>query len=73
MLTVKILAKLESQDPGALIRTLLCVCCSISHWDLTGSALISGCGGFGSSHCVMFLGKKHYSYSASLHPGVKIK
>ena len=75
---LKIVAKLESQDLGALIRTLLCVCFSIWHWDLTGSALISGCRGFGSSRCVMFLGRKRYSYSArcknewfASHPGGK--
>ena len=26
----------------------------------------------GWSHCVVFLGKKHYSHSASLHPGVQM-
>ena len=40
------------------------------------SALDSGLGGSGSSpgrgHCVVFLGKIHYSHSASLHPGVEM-
>ena len=40
------------------------------------SALDSGSSGPGSSpgrgHCVMFLGKTLYSYSASLHPGVQM-
>ena len=40
------------------------------------SALNSGLSGPGSSpgwgHCVVFLGKKLYSHSASLHPGVQI-
>ena len=38
------------------------------------SALVSGSRGPGSSpgrgHCVVFLGKTLYSYSASLHPGI---
>ena len=43
--------------------------------DLMVSALDSGSGGPGSSpgqpgHCVVFLGKKLYSHSASLYPGV---
>ena len=40
------------------------------------SALDSGLSGPGSSpgrgHCVVFLGKTLYSYSASLHPGVQM-
>ena len=40
------------------------------------SALESGLSGPGLSpgwsHCVVFLGKKLYSHSASLHPGVQI-
>ena len=40
------------------------------------SALVSGSSGPGSNpgrgHCVVFLGKTLYSYSASLHPGVKM-
>ena len=40
------------------------------------SVLDSGSGGPGSSlgwgHCVVFLGKTLYSYSASLHPGVQM-
>ena len=40
------------------------------------SVLNSGSGGPGSSsgrgHCVVFLGRTHYSHSASLHPGVKM-
>ena len=40
------------------------------------SALDSGLSGLGSSpgcgHCVVFLGKTLYSYSASLHPGVQM-
>ena len=39
-------------------------------------ALVSGSRGTGSSpgqgHCVVFLGKTLYSYSASLHPGVSM-
>ena len=35
-----------------------------------------GSGGEGSSpgggHCVVFLGKKLYSHSASLHPGIQM-
>jgi len=26
----------------------------------------------GQGHCVVFLGKKHNSYSASLHPGIQM-
>ena len=26
----------------------------------------------GRGHCVVFLGKTHYSHSASLHPGVQM-
>ena len=47
-----------------------------THWRRGGlmvSALDSGASGPGSSpgwgHCVVFLGKILYSYSASLHPG----
>ena len=40
------------------------------------SALDSGASAPGSSpgrgHCVVFLGKTLYSYSASLHPGVQM-
>ena len=40
------------------------------------SSLDFGSGGQGSSpgqgHCVVFLGKTLYSYSASLHPGVQM-
>ena len=40
------------------------------------SALVSGSSGPDSSlargHCVVFLAKTLYSYSASLHPGVKM-
>ena len=40
------------------------------------SLLDFGSGGPGSSpgqgHCVVFLGKTLYSYSASLHPGVQM-
>ena len=40
------------------------------------SALDFGSGGLDSSlgwgHCVAFLGKTLYSYSASLHPGVQM-
>ena len=40
------------------------------------STLDSGLSGPGSSpgrgHCVVFLGKTLYSYSASLHPGVQM-
>ena len=40
------------------------------------SKLNSGSGGPGLSpgygHCVVFLGKKLYSHSASLHPGVQM-
>ena len=40
------------------------------------SALDSGSGGAGSSpgrgHSVVFLGKKLYSHSASLHPGIQM-
>ena len=40
------------------------------------SALDSGLSGPGSNpgrgHCVVFLGKTLYSYSASLHPGVQM-
>ena len=40
------------------------------------SVLNSGSSGPGSSpdrsHCVVFLGKKLYSHSASLHPGVQM-
>ena len=40
------------------------------------SALDYRSGGPGSSpgrgHCVVFLGKTHYSHSASLHPGVQM-
>ena len=36
------------------------------------SALVSGSSGLGSSPCVVFLGKRLNSHSASLHPGVQI-
>ena len=40
------------------------------------SELVSGSTGTGSNtvrgHCVVFLGNILYSYSASLHPGVKM-
>jgi len=40
------------------------------------SALVSGSSGLGPSpgrgHCVVFLGKTLYSYSACLHPGVEM-
>ena len=40
------------------------------------SALDSASGGPGSSpgrgHCIVFLGKRLYSHSASLHPGVQM-
>ena len=55
----------------ASLYALLCFCGR--RGGLMVSALVSGLSGPGSSpgrgHCLVFLGKTLYSYSASLHPG----
>ena len=59
------------------LHSLIMITVLVVLWRCGGlmvSALDSGASAPGSSpgwgHCVVFLGKTHYSHGASLHPGV---